>query len=133
MTAEIIELFPQDYPDLSADQAFDLYVQTLPKGALLCRANQQHRFPDWGAKSSKASRRNGITLIEAACTRHCGTVLTTTVDPDGYITRRRTLHYGDSKYLIPPEARDGRGLSKAKNARFRQELLIRNAEWITEE
>ena len=135
MTAEIIQMFPEEGSvTLTQEQEFDLYVQRLPRGALLCRANQNHRFPDWGTKGSHASRKNGVTLIEAKCSRHCGTQLTQLVDEDGYVTKRRLLTYDEDKgYKLPKEARTGKGLSKAMNARFRQELLIRNADWITEE
>jgi len=125
-----------DQITLSPDEKFDLWVQRLPKGALLCRASftsKGHKFPEVGDPRAPASRRNGITVIEAACLRRCGVTLLLNVDSEGYITKRRMLHYGNTKYLIPAEARDGKGLTKAKNARLRQELLIRNAEWITQE
>lgn len=121
---------------LSTEEEFDLWVQRLPKGALLCRASltqRGHKFAEVGDKRATAARRNGITVVEAPCLRRCGTTLLLHVDDEGYVTKRRTLHYGTTSYLIPKEARDGSGLSKAKNARLRQEILIRNTEWITEE
>jgi len=121
---------------LSPDEEFDLWVQRLPKGALLCRANltqKGHKFPEVGDPRATAARRDNVTTVEAPCLRRCGTTLLLEVDPQGYVTKRRMLHYGNSKYRIPKEARDGLGLTRKKNARMRQELLIRNAEWITDD
>lgn len=122
--------------DLTSDQAFDLWVQRLPKGALLCRASltqKGHRFPEVGDRRASASRRDNVTVVEAPCLRRCGTTLLLHVDAGGYVTKRRMLHYGNTSYLIPAEARSGKGLTKEMNARMRQEILIRNADWITQE
>lgn len=120
--------------DMTTDQAFEVWLQNLTKNALLCRIGG-HRLPDWGDKKTRAYGRNGTIHIEADCLRKCGCTITTFISSEGYIEKQRKLHWYDKRvtYLLPPEARNGMGLTKEMRARMRREFLIRNTEWITQE
>jgi hypothetical protein len=116
------------------EHAFEDYAQRIPMRQLLCRV-QGHRFPDMDDHArTRYSARNGVIHVEVECLRHCGTAVTSFLDPDGYIVKsRRVLHYDpDRRYLLPKEA-SGPGLTKDRRARLRKEVLLRQAEYITED
>jgi hypothetical protein len=114
--------------------AFEDYAVRIPMRQLLCRV-QGHRFPDMDDHARTRYRIwDGVIHVEVECLRRCGTAVTSFLDPDGYVVKsRRVLHYDpDRRYLLPKEA-SGPGLTKERRARLRKEVLLRQAEYITEE
>jgi hypothetical protein len=107
-------------------QKFEEWVSGLPDNVIRCR-NGRHRFADWEDKKARARGVLGWVQIEVPCLRGCKTTLTQFIDPDtGYIARSNRIKYDyDSKYIMPPEVRSGRGITREMNAVFRAERIAR--------
>jgi hypothetical protein len=125
-------------------EAFERWAQNISAAILKCRTSG-HRFPDWDdQRRTKISRRPDRTyIIDAACTRKCGVTLTRYVDQDGYLVGRNRIQMDysqavtanrdpDKAYLMPKDARSGRGFTRAQRAYLRRELIDRLSEWITD-
>jgi hypothetical protein len=136
------------YPDISPAEArrrwaaFTEWAQSVDKRVLECRT-QGHRFADWSDTKRSRTVKNGKTgevVIHSPCLRKCGVWLTRFLDRDGFLlrTNKITHHYPDEshrderfRYIMPKDARSGRGFTKAQRAYLRLELTERNADWIT--
>lgn len=131
--------------------AYEKYLQNVSMSILKCRI-YGHDIPDLDVelrrKNSTArvwKTRRGSTVIQVECKRKCGTIVTRFRAPGGYIEKanrvqhvneqdeRKEYDYDNPRYLLPPEARSGHGLTKEMNAMAREEELNRLAEYITEE
>lgn len=122
------------YNDEKKEIAFAEWIQRIPMRALKCRV-QGHKLPDWDDRKHTIMRAvNGVVYIESECIRHCGTSVTTFIDQFGFLAKQKKIHYYDPNYhyLMPAEVR-GPGLTKERKAKLRNEFLVRNNEWITEE
>jgi|SRR5215475_3015365 len=113
------------------------WVERLPDNVLLCRRDG-HRFAEITDKKRAhwTKRKHGTIEIEVPCLRRCGVHRTQFVDPDtGYLDRRNKvwMEYEDPDYLIPKEARSGKGYTADMRAVIRMETIVRNAELIVEE
>jgi len=117
-------------------QKYVEWVEGLPDNVLLCRKNG-HRFAEESdaKRSHWKKRRDRVIEIEVPCLRKCGAHKTSFTDVDGYLARagKVWMEYEDPDYLIPKEARDGKGYTKEKRAVVRMEFIIRNQALIVEE
>jgi hypothetical protein len=119
--------------DLKRELAFEEWVRHIPTRMLECRVNR-HDFPDWSDKRAcwRKNRFTRIISVEVPCKRKCGTTFTQFLDADGFKARSNIIrHFYDPEYhyLMPPEAR-GPGLTKARRAKLRLELMTRNEDRI---
>jgi len=114
--------------------AFQNWLQNIRTSDLECRVGR-HKLPDITDRRTRGYVVKGVKYLERDCLRKCGTTVTTYVDATtGLLARRaKTQHHYDKGYLMPREARTGKGYTKELLAELRLELIERKQDWITEE
>jgi hypothetical protein len=115
------------------------WLEGAPLKVLQCRRDG-HRFRDWESAARKPGmvrKIHGVVEIDAPCGNKCGVARTQFCDPEtGELTRRNKIildYSGNPAYLVPKEARSGRGFTREMRAAVRVETITRLAEWITDE
>jgi hypothetical protein len=116
------------------------WLETAPLKVLQCRRDG-HKFPSWEAavhsKRSRVAKVHGVVEIEIPCSNKCGVARTQFCDPEtGEMSRRNkiVLDYSRNReYLIPKNARSGRGFTREQRAAVRVETITRLGDWITDE
>lgn len=122
--------------------AYERWVENAPLRVLQCRRDG-HDFPHWEdiarpRTRSHARRVGRVVEVALPCRNKCGVHRTQFVDPvNGFLTRSNKiiLDYSETggTYLIPKEARSGRGFTREQRGLIRAESIIRLDEWITQE